>query len=206
MAHIIGVLLDANYNQAHNDHIHVEPPTQMSGTPPHTNPGMTDGIKIIYDALEEQFGPGEYFLDENGRYVGNDPGVYWTHMGGYNRRYIAGTTRWSQHAWWNALDIGPYVGIEDQQKFIDFLVDHVTEGGYNDMPQFSDKTAEILQQVANAIAAKDSHGDALTYVIDAIRDGGLASKNYVRNHVQVALEDIDTEGLKKGDKFTVEVV
>ena len=28
------------------------------------------------------------------------------HLGIYNRRFIAGTTTWSQHAWGNAMDIG----------------------------------------------------------------------------------------------------
>lgn len=33
------------------------------------------------------------------------PGM-WKNLGVYNRRYIAGTTTWSQHAWGNAIDLG----------------------------------------------------------------------------------------------------
>ena len=33
-----------------------------------------------------------------------------------------GTTVWSQHAWANALDVGPYHGVDEQQRFYDFLM------------------------------------------------------------------------------------
>jgi hypothetical protein len=111
----VGTILWAKSNAAHYDHIHVEPSTRSAGVPPLKNPGMTDGVRFIYEALEKEFGPGAYFV--------NPPaGTKWTHMGGWNRRYIGGTTIWSQHAWWNALDIGPYFGVEQQQDFYDFLV------------------------------------------------------------------------------------
>jgi hypothetical protein len=98
----------------------------MSGTPPTVNPGMTPGVERIYDALEARFGRGEYFLDADGRYVGNDDGIGWTHMGGWNRRRIAGSTTWSQHAWWNALDIGPLVGVAAQREMHNFLTGNDT--------------------------------------------------------------------------------
>lgn len=114
MAHI-GTILWAKSNAAHHDHIHVEPDTRSGGVPPLKNPGMTSGVGFIYDALEKEFGPGAYFV--------NPPaGTKWTHMGGWNRRTIAGTSTWSQHAWWNALDIGPYYGVAGQQEFYDFLI------------------------------------------------------------------------------------
>src|SRR5690606_32641098 len=80
MVFTIGTILDRHYNSAHADHVHVEPATKKSGTPPKTNPGMTAGVKAIYQALNAEFGQGYYFLDSKGRYVGNDKGVGWTHM------------------------------------------------------------------------------------------------------------------------------
>ena len=111
----IGTILGAAYNTAHYNHIHVEPPVKFYGEPPATVSGMTPGTQAIYDALEGEFGRGAYFLDADADTAG------WTHMGWYNRRYIAGTTTWSQHSWANALDIGPYYGVAEQKKFYDFL-------------------------------------------------------------------------------------
>lgn len=144
---------------------------------------MTAGVKAIYDALTEQFGPGKYFLDSSGRYVGNDPGVYWTHMGGWNRRYIGGTTVWSQHAYWNALDIGPYVGIKAQQKFIDFLRNHTTEGGYNTL--LTPKEEEFVKQWAREIEALGSNGGYVKFVIPAVR-----KKIVTRDELQEALKGV----------------
>lgn len=167
MAHLVGTLLDANYNAAHGDHIHAEPEETMSGVPPRSNPGMTPGVDAIYRALSEEFGPGEYFLDGSGRYVGNDPGVYWTHMGGYNRRKIAGSSTWSQHSWWNALDIGPYVGINAQQKFIDFLIDHTTQGGYNTL--LTAKEEENVKKWNKQLEELGSNGGYVQYVVPDVR-------------------------------------
>lgn len=140
---MVGTILWAdNRPSDHNDHLHVEPPTRKSGTPPLRNPGMTDGVRVIYDALTLQFGHGEYFLDSNGRYVGDDPGVHWTHMGGWNRRKIAGSNTWSQHAWWNALDIGPYIGKVEQQRFYDFLT------GASTLPPIGDNMLPITPSSA----------------------------------------------------------
>src|SRR5690606_24272649 len=63
MVFTIGTILDRHYNAAHADHIHVEPKSKKTGTPPKTNPGMTAGVKAIYEALNAEFGPGRYFLD-----------------------------------------------------------------------------------------------------------------------------------------------
>lgn len=111
----IGTILGAEYNAAHYNHIHVEPPVKFYGEPPASVSGMTPGTQAIYDALEEEFGPGAYFLDADADKAA------WTHMGWYNRRYIGTGTTWSQHSWANALDIGPYYGVAGQKKFYDFL-------------------------------------------------------------------------------------
>lgn len=108
----IRLILWAGNNPNHADHLHVEGLPKQTGNPPYTNPGMTPSVQTIYTALEAEFGKGKYF---------QDPGAAeWTHMGWYNRRKIAGTDIWSQHAWGNALDIGPYT-LAEQQKFYDFL-------------------------------------------------------------------------------------
>lgn len=120
----IGTILGAAYNAAHYNHIHVEPKKKMTGTPPESYPGITDGVQDIMDALEGEFGRGAYFLDASAK------DADWTHMGFYNRRKIAGSDTWSQHAWANALDIGPYYGVSGQKKFYDFLTSkevHVPE-------------------------------------------------------------------------------
>lgn len=112
----VGTILHAgNRPGDHWNHIHVEPPTRIRGIPPLRNPGMTAGIRVIYQALEEHFGPGAYFDSPQAK------DAAWTHMGGWNRRPIAGSTAWSQHAYWNAIDIGPYYGLAQQQRFLDFL-------------------------------------------------------------------------------------
>ena len=110
---IVGTILWAKSNSAHTDHLHVEPPARQTGTPPASS-GMSEGVRKIYDELVRVFGPTAYFPNA-------DATTEWTHMGWFNRRYIAGTTTWSQHAYGNALDIGPYHGVEQQQKFYDFL-------------------------------------------------------------------------------------
>lgn len=117
----IGTILWAGNNSKHLDHLHVEPPSIFIGytdgrgeQPPAHNPGMSSGVQEIYRALIREFGEGDYFIDP-------EPDTEWTHMGWYNRRPIAGSLRWSQHAWGNAIDIGPYYGVNEQRKFFDFL-------------------------------------------------------------------------------------
>jgi len=173
MVFTVGTILDRHYNAAHADHIHVEPKSKKTGTPPKTNPGMTAGVKAIYEALNAEFGPGRYFLDSNGRYVGNDKGVGWTHMGGWNRRKIAGSTAWSQHAYWNALDIGPYYG-KDQDKFVKFLKENTgkeikTED--NDMAILTDKEQELLRAFLKELEDLGSHVNFVRWIIPDIRKG-----------------------------------
>lgn len=115
------VLWYKNRPSDHGNHLHVEPPTRMVGVPPTSNPGMTDGVRRIYDALETEFGSGAYFTQTTSA-------TKWTHMGGWNRRRIAGSSTWSQHSWWNALDIGPYYDA-DQDPFYEFLTTYDDLGG-----------------------------------------------------------------------------
>ena len=113
---VVRQILGADFNSAHYNHLHVDVYPKMTGTPPEDYPGVSQGVKVLYAALESKFGPGAYFLD-------NDAGkAAWTHMGWYNRRRIAGSSSWSQHAWANALDIGPYYGVKEQKPFRDFLL------------------------------------------------------------------------------------
>lgn len=107
-------ILWAPTNSAHHNHLHVVGQPREDGYPPHSHPGTTDSLAEIIAALDEEFG-------EGGHWQTWDDTLGWTHMGIYNRRYIGGTTVWSQHAYANAIDIGPYYGIEQQQKFYDFL-------------------------------------------------------------------------------------
>ncbi len=59
-----------------------------------------------------------------------------TGRGIYNRRYIAGTTTWTQHSWSNAVDLGWLYGVKQQQKVYNFLtgreehVEYEEIGGY----------------------------------------------------------------------------
>jgi hypothetical protein len=115
----VGLILWAGNNSLHLDHLHVEGLPKKTGTPPLTNPGMTPAVAEIYDALRTHFGSAKYFLDP--------APADWTHMGWYNRRKIAGTNIWSQHSWSNALDIGPYWGVAEQQPFYDFLTGALVE-------------------------------------------------------------------------------
>lgn len=181
MSFAIGTILGREYNAAHADHIHVEPPLKFTGTPPLTNPGMSAGIKLIYAALTEEFGHGEYFLDKNGRYVGNKPGVYWTHMGGYNRRYIGTGTTWSQHSWWNALDIGPYVGTA-QDKFYNFLTGVVEEV---DMAILKDWEQVRLQNMLKHLLDMNSDETFVKYIVPDIRKGIITL-----DELEAALEDV----------------
>lgn len=138
MALPIRTILWAGNDSNHHDHLHVEGLPRKTGTPPLTNPGMTDSVEEIYTALVQKFGRPAYMS-------GGD----WTHMGWYNRRRIAGTTIWSQHAWSNALDIGPYYGVAEQQKFYDFLT-----GKEDDMATIT-RPSWISDQVLQRLAAQN---------------------------------------------------
>lgn len=168
MSHLIGTMLGYEYNSAHWNHIHVEPPTKKYGTPPLSVSGMTPGTQAIYDALEAEFGKGAYFNDvahhwEPNKFVIDEPGIGWVHMGYYNRRKIAGSTSWSQHSWANALDIGPYYGAQ-QDKFADFLRGHVPNPdpveGEESMLKQGDKGNAVTWFQLALNGYQDTYGDA----------------------------------------------
>lgn len=157
----IRTILWAGNDSNHRDHLHVEGLPMQTGNPPHSNPGMTDSVEEIYGALMQKFGRPAYMS-------GGD----WTHMGWYNRRKIAGTAIWSQHSWANALDVGPYYGVEEQQKFYDFLT------GKEDDMAFSDHEESILKQLVAALDEVSSNGTAVKYMVQHLRNhpsggGGL---------------------------------
>lgn len=111
----VRIVLTANYNAAHYSHLHVEGIPKKYGTPPLTNPGMPDSTQEIYDAILDYF-----------------PG---TRIGIYKRRYISGTTRWSQHSWSNGLDVYAY-GAAAQKPIYDMLTSPTKpEGGDIDMEE-----------------------------------------------------------------------
>lgn len=115
----IAKILWAPTNAAHYNHLHVEGAPTRGGD---CTSQWTPAIRQIVDALNDRFGTG-------GHYQVWDDSFGWTHMGVYNCRDIAGTTIPSQHSFSNAIDIGPYYGVEQQQKFLDFLT-----GKEEDMP------------------------------------------------------------------------
>lgn len=89
-------------NRAHYNHLHVEGYPRPSGTLADCTSQRTAALLEILDALNEFF-----------------PG--WDSLGIYNCRNIAGTNTPSQHAFSNAVDVGPYYGVGQQQPFFDML-------------------------------------------------------------------------------------
>jgi hypothetical protein len=128
-------ILWAGNNSQHHDHLHVEGSPRKSGTPPRSNPGMTPAVEAIWNAMTERYGTGYYFSQSP------PPEPNWAHMGIYNRRQIAGSTQWSQHAYANAIDIGPLYGSA-QKPVYDYLTNYEETGmatyrGVRNVPQES---------------------------------------------------------------------
>ncbi len=152
-------ILWAPTNAAHHNHLHVEGSPAKTGTPPLERQPMTPSVKAIYDALTVEFGTPYYFLD-------TPPAPpNWSHMGWYNRRPIEGTNTWSQHSWSNALDIGPYYGVQGQQKFYDFLTtygdddmaspaDAMTQGDVNAAVDWNKAFGQMTQDSQRKLMAK----------------------------------------------------
>lgn len=81
---------------------------------------ITDPVALIVNKVSQRF----------------QAGVDYRSLGIYNRRFIAGTTRWSQHAWGNAWDIGvaglwvPFASAGSgtaAQKRLDEVYDYLIE-------------------------------------------------------------------------------
>lgn len=111
---------------AHDDHLHVEPVetfsgrTDGTGDQPLTWFQITDGVRAIMAALDARLGDRHsYFLVDGERQSWDD--WDWLHMGIWNRRPISGSLTWSQHAWGNAIDIGPLDGIDAQRPVYEVL-------------------------------------------------------------------------------------
>ena len=139
-------ILWAGNDPNHHDHLHVEGDPASTGHPPYYNPGMTASVTQVYDALIDEFGTAAYYKDSDAGSAG------WTHMGWYNRRKIAGSNTWSQHAWANALDVGPYLGVAAQQKFYDYLTQEE-----DDMP-----TPEEVRKIVREELDRTSDGKPAT--------------------------------------------
>lgn len=159
-------ILWAKTNSAHHDHLHVVGDPRVNGTLADCNSNMTRSIQIIIRALDERFGKGGHHQH------GDADSFGWTHMGVYNCRYIAGTTTPSQHAFANAVDIGPYYGVEEQQVFYDFLIGKENED--NSMlplkKGMSNEDVRLIQSMLNTAyktsLTKDGvYGDATAAVI-----------------------------------------
>jgi hypothetical protein len=173
-------ILWAPSNSAHYNHLHVEGDPRFTGTPPLGNPGMSPSVQVIYAALIDEFGMPAYM-------TGGD----WTHMGWYNRRPIAGTNSWSQHSWANALDIGPYYGVEEQQRFYDFLTGQQLPQQEADMQRPSWFSQDMLDRLAtqNIIPREDESEDmwrTLAFLDRHIQRGDTAGPHdhdgrYVKN-------------------------
>ena len=171
-------ILWAPSNAAHYNHLHVEGDPRFTGTPPLANPGMSPAVQVIYSALIDEFGTPAYMK-------GGD----WNHMGWYNRRTIAGTSIWSQHAWSNALDIGPYYGVTQQQKFYDFLT------GEDDMALTPEEEKFVKDMYRTVVTERNSNGTFAGYTVDHLRNhpagsGGL-SEAQVKAIVNQAVVHVD---------------
>lgn len=151
----IAKILWAPTNAAHYNHLHVEGDPRFNQNQLPTNGIWTPAINAIVDALDAAIGPGEHFII--------DPDAPWTHMGVYNPRYIAGTTIWSQHAGANAIDIGPYYGVEEQQLFYDFLT-----GKEEDV--FTPHEETQLKKLVAALDEVGSNGSFAKYTVDHLRN------------------------------------
>jgi hypothetical protein len=151
-------ILWAGNDSSHHDHLHVEGEPGKSGSPPLTNPGMTPSVKAVWNAMTERYGTGYYFTQTP------PPEPNWSNMGIFNRRQIAGTTTWSQHAWANAIDIGPLYGSA-QQPVYDYLT---TYGEDDDMAFTADEEKELKAFVAE-LKAVGSNAGFIRFLIPDMR-------------------------------------
>lgn len=143
-----GLILWAGNDEDHDNHLHIEGLPKLTGEPPLDYPGMTNSLWSIWIALHEQFGKSAYFLDDD------TDDTDWTHMGWYNRRPIAGTDIWSQHAYANALDVGPYIGVKAQQPFYDFLTGKMIEEGITLLPIDKQSDRESIRHIQEMLGIR----------------------------------------------------
>ena len=146
-------ILWAPTNAAHYDHLHVEGDPKVEGTLADCSSTWTPAVRQIWEALDEQF-----------------PG--WTTLGVFNCRNIANTSIPSQHAFSNAIDIGPYYGVEEQQKFYDFLT------GEDEM---TPEQEAVLNAILDAKAELDPGADVYPWVKNRIVKD---LRTHVTNHDQ----------------------
>lgn len=180
-------ILWAPSNPDHYNHLHVEGSPSKTGTPPQSNPGMSQSVQVIYEALRVEFGTPFYFQDQK------PPDPCWSHMGWYNRRKISGSNSWSQHAWSNALDIGPYYGVEEQQKFYDFLT---TYGEEPDVPPLTEKEENTVRDL---LAALEKNGAGTQTSRQALLD-----RTFKDTHpASVDGDGSPGSGLQRGDTVTL---
>jgi hypothetical protein len=173
----------ATTNSAHHNHLHVDVYPKMTGTPP-GKWQITQGVKDLLAALEERFGPYAYFTEKKAN-------TKWTHMGWYNHRKVAGSTTWSQHAWGNALDIGPYYGVEEQQVFYDFLMGLEKE---DELPQFNDKEVHELKAFVKEVLDEGSSMKFVEYIIKDIRKD-IITRDELTAAISAALANASGESL-----------
>lgn len=172
-------ILWAPTNRAHHNHLHVVGAPRVSGTlSKDCTSKWTDAVEVIVAALDLRFGQGGHWqvADWDGEFN-------WTHMGVYNCRPIGGTDTPSQHAFSNAIDIGPYYGVEQQQKFYDFLT------GKDEMA-FTAHEVKVLKDIVASLDEVDSNGTFAKYAVQHLRnhpspDGGVTESQVaqaIQNH------------------------
>lgn len=179
-------ILWAPSNADHYNHLHVEGAPSKTGTPPASNPGMSQSVQVIYEALREEFGTPFYFEDAK------PPAPSWSHMGWYNRRKISGSNSWSQHAWSNALDIGPYYGVAEQQKFYDFLT--------SEEPPMSGPADNLTEKEVNLLKT----------LLTVFEENGKQSNESRKGHFDRIVKEVHPAGdgggvgLQRGDTVTLQ--
>ena len=172
-------ILWAPTNSAHYNHLHVVGLPRLRQDELPTSFQVTDPIEVIMAALDEEFGVGDH-------YQVNDDSLGWTHMGIYNDRFIGDTSIWSQHAGGNAIDIGPYNGLDMQQKFYDFLT--LKE----DTMALTKHEEDVLKQAVAALDEVESNGTALKYMVLHLRDHptGSTTDSHARTLARKALNKL----------------
>lgn len=181
-------------NAQHHNHLHVDVDPKASSVPPKTSV-RTAAVTTLLGLLTDEFGPTAYFQSEDAA------DAAWTHMGWYNRRRIAGSTTWSQHAYGNALDIGPYYGENAQRDFYDFLTGPKPQKE-EDRMAFTVKQEKVLKDLVASIESVDSSGYFAEGIIADMRKN-VVTKDELDAAIRAAVANLDA--LKGGTVFTAVV-